>query len=193
MINVFTTCPDDCSEDLQFGAIDVDQDCTTFDTYESQVSDIYIVPKTIALEDHPFDWELGSGDVTKIDNTAIDNSAAHWIVGEGGVGVPEKTRQELAKLKSRISKRLYQLVFNMKNMSTANRNMLLQFQCNPTNFYFYYATVGGMLFGGPGGIDPTFGDADLPLSEARDGIETGILTLEWEAKGDPLRIVNPLA
>lgn len=193
-INTFLSCPADCSSVFTFPAIAAAQDCTTFDRFYSQVGYIYFIPTTA---NDPLDWTDPLVPVaespSEIDNTNTDNTKVKYIVVEGELPVPDKQTEELPLRQMAISGRGYKLVATVKNMTDANREFLRNLQCNPTNYTFYYATVGGNIFGIAGGIVPTFTDADLPLNGGRDDREVGTILINFDSTdGDPKRYVNPL-
>lgn len=195
MLNDFVSlCTDDCSTDLLYPAIEADQDCTGYNLYDSQVSDLYIKP--LAAATSPFTWASGEtivGVSAQIDNTLADNTKSHWLVGEGGVDVPEKTVVPVAKNKDITKKRTYTLTMEFKNMSLLMYEHLRAMQCGSLNFTFWYGDVAGFLYGKTGGISPTFVDVDFPKDNTREGINRAIVTLRWEAKSDPERKLNPFA
>lgn len=194
-VNTFLSCPEDCATAFTFPALTIDQDCTTFDTFYSQVGYLYIIPDGA---NDPLDWTDPANPAavspSEIDNTNADNTKVKMLVVQGELPVPDKTTQELPLRKTRISGRTYTLSLDVPNMTDANREFLRNAQCNPTNYKFYYANVGGNIFGPQGGITPTFTDADLPLGGGRDDFETGTLLITFESSdGDPPRYTNPLA
>lgn len=189
----FLTCPSDCDTDVLLPAISQDQDCTTYVPKDSQVCDLFIVPSGAP---DPFDWTdpTAPEDAATIDNTEALNAAPKRLVGEGGVAVPEKQIIEYPKKKSRISDRDYTLTMRFRNLTDTMYAFLRQFQCGWTNFTFYYGTVGGRLFGKEeAGIPVLRVDVDFPLGEGRDDKEEAVLTITWNADGDPDRWDNPFA
>lgn len=195
-INIFGDCPDDCNTILQLPALDVDQNCTSYSLFESQLTDLWIKPNTALVT--PFaGWGTGVISATdptaspaSIINAALDNSAVKWVVGEGGVPAPDKTVQELPKFKDRVSKRTYTMTYTVKNMSDAHYNFGAALQCGDTNFTFWYGTT-NHVYGSETGIEPKSIDVDFPKGEGRDDVETMVITIVWEAKGDPQRRLNP--
>ena len=186
-------CPADCNTALLYPAIDADPSCTNFDTFESQVSDVWIMPTGAA---NPFTWAVGetiTGVAPNVDNTDTLNAFSKWMKGEGGVAVPDKTVVQLHDFIDKTSKRRYTLNFVIKNVSYQMYEFLRAIQCGGTSFTFWYATYGKHLFGKDGGIVPVLADVDLPLDASRDGIEQATLILQWEANVDPERKVNPFA
>jgi hypothetical protein len=192
MPNDFISCPADCDTEFVFPAIPVDQSCSTYEQPFSQVCDLVIQPTGAAA---PFDFTTPATPTvvsSEIDNTDATNAKSKHLVGEGGVAVPEKDIGEYPKRQTRITNRVYTLVLNIKNLSDSMYEFLRGLQCGPTNFTFYYGTVGGRLFGPDGGIEPSSIDVDLPLGEGRDDKEIGTITITWDADGDPDRGANPL-
>ena len=192
-MNTFLTCPADCDTALVLGAIDVQQDCTTYVQKYSQVCDVILQP---TAGNAAFDW-TGAPTVAavtgEIDNTDVTGTKSKHFVGEGGIAVPEKTADEYPKRKSKTNFRTYTLPFTIKNLSDAQYAALRQLQCGSTSFRLTYANVGGHIFGGATGIELLSIDVDFPLSEGRDDKETAILTLVWEADGDADRGDAPAA
>lgn len=192
-MNTFLTCPADCDTALDLGAIDVNQDCTAYQQKYSQVCDLIIQPDAANA---PLNW-AGAPTVAavagEVDNTNTDGTKSKWLVGEGGVAVPEKITDEYPKRKSKTSFRTYTLIFNVKNLSDEQYAFLQQIQCGNTDFKIWYANVGGHIYGGATGIDITYIDADLPLGEGRDDKEIGTITVQWDADGDPTRGNAPAA
>lgn len=195
-INVFgTICPTDCNTTLDLPILDVDQNCTSYELYESQLTDIWIKP--FAAVGTPFTgwsdtFSAITANVTSIDNTSADNSKSKWLVGKGGVPVPDKTTQELAKFKDRISKRTYTVTFTIDNVSDAHYEFATALQCGDASFTFWYGTT-HFIYGNAEGIEPKSVDADLPKADGRDGVEQIVITMTFEAKGDPQRRNNPYA
>lgn len=193
-INSFLSCPADCGSAFQFPALTADQDCSTFDRYYSQVAYLYVIPDGAS---DPLDWTdpdvPAAASPSEIDNTNTDNTKVKFLVGEGEIAVPDKQVEELPLRKQAISGRDYLLNFTVKNMTSLNREFIRNLQCNPTNYKFYYGTVGGHIFGPAGGITPSFSDGDLPLNGGRDDREIGVALIRFQSSdGDPPRYSNPL-
>ena len=181
-MNAFLTCPD-CDDNFSLGVIDVDQDCTLYDQKFSQVCGIVFLPDTVAL---PSDW-------TDVDSWAevLDNSVAgtkgKYLVGEGEIDAPNEERSDYPKRRQRVTSRLYTLDMTVKNLNATQYEFLRQMQCGYTGFRFWIETVGGRLFGGANGIDPDLVTVAFVYSGGRNDKEQAILTIEYEADGDPTR------
>lgn len=194
--NIFGTCPEDCDAELLLPALDAEQNCTGFNTFESQITDIWFKPNAASV--NPFTgWGTGIISATDptvtaaaIDNTVADNTAIKWLVVEGGVPASDKTIQELPKFKDRVSRRTYTATLTVKNLTDAQYNYGVALQCGDTNFTFWYATL-NHVYGLEGGIVPRSIDVDFPKGEGRDDIETMVITLVWDANTDPERRANP--
>lgn len=192
-MNTFLTCPADCDTALVLGAIDVNQDCTSYQQKYSQVCDLIIMPDGATA---PLDWT--SAPTVAAVSGAVDNAdtvggKSKHLVGEGGIAAPEKIADEYPKRKTKVNFRVYTLPFVVKNLSDDQYEFLRQLQCGNTDFKIWYANVGGHIFGGANGIDITSIDADFPLSEGRDDKESATVTVTWEADGDPERGNAPAA
>lgn len=188
---MLTGCPADCDDVLTFPAIPEEQDCTSYDLLLSQVSDLYIKPNGAT---NP----LGSWSTTPtavsgaIDNTDTTNAKCKWLVGEGSIGEPTEVIGEYPKRKKKVTERVYQLVFNVKNLVDAQYNFLRAMQCGATDFTFWYGDLADKIFGLSGGIAPEFVTVRFPKGGGKDDKSQATLILEWTADGDPERRTNPL-
>lgn len=191
-------CPTTCTDGVLFPATAADPTCSSFAVFDSQIDGLYIRGKTAApasaFSDDPFLWaDIANSVPANIDNTLTDNTKAKFLMGEGGVAVPEKTTIEVHSLKNITTKRRYQLTYLIKDMSDANYDLCRAFQCGDTNIKFYYTDLGGKVYGIDGGLEPVFVDCDMPKDAARGAINQATIIIEWEAKYDPERKDNPYA
>lgn len=191
-MNNLLSCPADCDTDLLLPAITEEQDCTNYEQYNSQISDLYIIPN--AASDIFASWSstptLVSG---AIDNANTDNTKAKWVVGIGNVPPPEKETTPYPKKKSKVSNRIFTLELRVPNMTTAQREFLRKFQCGWTGFTFYYADLSGFVYGKAGGLAPKEIDVDFPAEGDNASKQYAIVRLVWEADADPERRTNPHA
>lgn len=191
-ISNFLTCPSDCG-DLDFGALDVNQDCTSYEQKYSQICGIYFCPPGVDA----LDWTVPTAPAipspATVDNTNTDGTAVKYLIVEGGIDAPDKEVAEYPKRKSRTVGRTYALRATVKNMGDNQREFLRQCQCGDTGWTIYYETIGGYIYGPQGGIPISYLDADLPLGGGRDDKEIGNLLIDFEADGDPARFTNPYA
>lgn len=191
-LNLFPSlCPSDCST-LNLPPIDGDQNCTSYDLDYSELTDLWIQPTGAVA---PFSaWVPGVYTITpepaNVDNADITNGFSKWLVGAGGVAVPDKTTEELPKRRDRISLRTYTVTFNIPNVSDAMYEFGRAIQCGDVGFTFWYANL-THVFGSATGICAKSVDCDFPLDEGRDGRIRMIITLTFEAKVDPERRIKP--
>ena len=195
MANDFCTiCPAVCDDTLDLPAIDANQDCITIVYKKSQICGLVIQPTTGtgSLPAAPgASWTDPTYWATAVDNTVTDNSAFKYVVGIGGLPAAEKTEIELPKNKVRALDRTYTITFSVRNLTDNHYAFFQSLQCGWTGFQFWYETVGGRFFGGETGITPSKVDVDFSLSEGVDDYEEAVLTLTFEACGDPPRTDSP--
>lgn len=187
-VNQFLSCPTDCL-DLDFGALDEDQECTSYDLEFSQVCGLIILPNEAPL---PSDWTSLSDWEEVIDNMVTNNSKGRYIIGAGEVPPPEKFIGEYPKKVRRVLDRKYSVRMDIFNLSDNQYEFIRLLQCGPVKFRFWIETLGGHLFGGPSGIVPSWTDGELPLSPLRDGKEIGTALLNFFSDGDPDRTMIDL-
>jgi hypothetical protein len=187
--NTFLTCPADCSTDLDYVAIDVDQDCIPALT-KSEVSDLFFVPDGAA---DPFTNFATTPTYTasSIDNTDTTNAKTKHIVGIGDIPDPTESETAFPKGQLAVTERIYTLNFTVMNMSDAQYAFLQQLQCGKTNFTFYYADRGDKLYGIQGGIVPASVRVRMPKARGEGSVNQATIVLTWQADGDPDRRVNP--
>jgi hypothetical protein len=198
-INTFVDCPADCDEDNLLPAIPEIQDCTNYEQVRSQVHTIYLMPQVAGVSSaDPFTNFATTPTVTAsaVDNTNADNTKAKFLVGEGGIAAPTETLVEYPMLGEKVEERLYELVFNVKNLVDAQYEFLQQLQCGNIDITFYYAS--GMaatqyVYGVQGGIEPRRVTVTFPKGGGKDDRDLAIITIAWLAKGDPFRRANPYA
>lgn len=194
-LNTWTdiTCPSACGATLNYGALPSDPNCVSVPPL-SEISDIYIQPTGATA---PFNWTTPTAPTAvsgAIDNTQTDNSKTKHLVVIGSQGDPEETIYNGPKGTRVVSKRRYTDELRVPITSQQLYDFLRQIQCNTLNFVFWFGTRGGFLFGGSNGISPAFSTARFPKVEGEEGVEEGVMLLEYETdNGDPPRTPNPLA
>lgn len=158
-------------EEIILPAISDNQDCAAFELYESQVCGLILTRGT-----PPLDWTSAPSWRSVILNGASLDEAAKYLLGIGEIPAPDKTTFEGAKGNDVISSRRYTLTFRVANLTDQIYNFLIPFQCGFTGFRFWVETVGGHLFGGPGGIVPLFCDVDFPSTGG------AVITITWQSR-----------
>lgn len=174
----------DCGEcDFTLPAVDNAQDCTSYTFTDSQICDLVIVP--IPAPD-PFDWSGATPAYIEgtINNAVSSLDYARRLVGEGEVLAPEKNIVALPRNRQVVARRVYSLVFRVKNLEGNQYEFCKRFQQNWRQFHFYFLTVGGRIIGPTGGLLPLFTDCDFPLDGSRTGKEYAEILIRYETDGD---------
>lgn len=188
-------CPADCSVEFEFLNLDTDQNCAGSQEL-SQITDVWMQPVGgTATAVSPFTNWATTPTVTAgaVDNSVADNTKTKWITGIGSVDAPDKTTVTVHKRLTVTLKRRYTLAMDVfKVDSQANYDYMRHLQCNPTNYRFWYANE-AHAFGKDTGLIPVYTDVDFPLGAGDQDLEKAVLTIQWEAKIDPERRVNPYA
>jgi hypothetical protein len=187
-------CPDGCSVDFEYPALDTDQNCPG-DLNLSQVTDWWIKPNEAADTQVPFEnWVDGGYTVLanpdSIDNTDTTNAKVKWLTAIGEVPASEKTVFTVQKFQKVTIKRVFTLTLTIYNLSNLQYEFLRALQCNPTNYTFWYGNS-AHVYGKATGIIPTFTDVDFPLGAGEGDVELATVTITWESKTDPERKSNP--
>ncbi len=160
---------------------------------ESEICDLYI-----SLEDpanpgealfKPADWTDPAAWATAIDNAST--SGIKHFSGIGDMPLPEKQEQTIFKKLIKVVGRNYTLNFDAQHMSRVNYEWGRAAQCG-LSVRFWFATIGGMLYGGENGIAATI-DIGFPKERGAGAIATMQFLVRWTAKCDPPSIVNPMS
>lgn len=189
------TCPADCATDNVWPAIPAEQDCPAYTQSLSQVCDLIIIPNDAGAVDVFDDWagdnptQVYTND--SVDNTTADNTTAKQLVGIGGVAEPEELIIPYPKLQQVVVERTYTLTHRIVNLSNAQYDFLTKLQCGALNFTFYYADLGGYVYGVDGGLEPFSVDVDMPHGGGNDDRAFADIIITWKAAGDPDRGVLP--
>lgn len=178
-----SVCPADCDTALNLPAIDVSQDCTKVTLTKSQVRNIVLLPSGATKA---VDWTLVANWSTVIDNTDTTGAKAKRLLGIGGIAAPEKTTVDMPNFKTKTTDRVYTLTFTVMNLSDAQYAFCRALQCGDTNQLLWYDDV-DYLYGGQDGIQIKSIDCDFPKPEGASEYNTAVITIVWEADGDPLR------
>lgn len=190
-----TWFPTDCDTEVTFPAIAADQDCFLAPPL-SQISDIYLTFITDPAAAEPFTWTSGvpAANAGGIDNTDATNAFSKQLTVVGGLAEPELLEVTGPKRQTAIVEWTYTLTAQMEILDNANREFLRYFQANYLNWKFWFATVGGNLFGPEAGIRPSRVSVTFPLDSAEDGREVANLEIQYKStKGDVVRNANPYA
>lgn len=201
-------CEDPCPV---WGSVELsdDPDCCT-EQELGQICDIFLdpcclnpFPSTVWTEANVFNWAVN------IDNTDTTGTKIKHIVVEGDKGQPENTETSLPKCKTKITKREWTINAQIKctdakyhiwgddPVRTGNYgsidNLMRSIQLGSLNFCFWFATLGGYIYGDVDGIQPSYADAYVTHENDKTSVRTWTLVLKFSALVDSRRVPNPLA
>ena len=185
-------CPEDC--DVSELGLAENADCIdALELKESEVCDLFI-----SLEDpnNPGEALFKPTDINDAGDwaSAIDNDLAAAIKHFSGIGdvpEPEVTEAEVFKRQTKITNMNYTLNFDVQHRTQVNYEFARRAQCG-LKVRFWFATIGGELFGGDDGIGGNL-TAVMPLERGEGSYANILFRLNWNAKCDPPRILNPMA
>lgn len=183
--NIFCICDKDSCGSSYYPAIGDLQDCHNT-IFSSEISGIILLPTGAAA---PTNWQTLAGWTGVIDNSDNMNGFAKYFTGIGDVPIPQKTFIENAKGYKRITDKLYSTTIDVLSLHESMYTFLKYLQCNPRNYTFWLHTVSNHILGGATGIVPSFSQVDFPYERGEDGLQKGIVNIEWRALCDPERII----
>ncbi len=198
-VNQFTTCPADCDDNNLLPALSAIQDCTSYEQVRSQIHTLRLMPQVGGVSSaDPYTNFATTPTITALaqDNTNADNTKSRFLVGEGGIAEPAESTVEYPKGQEKVEERLYTLIFNIKNLTDAQYLFLQQLQCGNVDFTFYYCSGIGTVqyvYGQQGGIVPKKSTVTFPKGAGKDDRDLAVIKIEFLAKGDPDRRIDPYA
>jgi hypothetical protein len=191
--NIFSiTCPTTCPTPVPFTSAieEVDVNC--------QIAPLKSEVYTLLLQDATLgagvaDWTDLADWGTAIDNADTGGTKVRQLLGVGNVAAPERTVVEMAGHRDKNVVSLYTLVFKVTSLTPQLRDFLRKFQCDTNDPKFWYATVGGIMYGKDvTGIQSSNITVDFVLESGRDAYEYANITLQWQAQTDPDFTANVL-
>lgn len=188
-INYFTACPEDCDEVVLMPAIPVNQDCTSYKRYRSQLGDL-IIRWTGATDPFAAFATTPTYVADSIDNTNADNTKSKRLAVVGSVGVPSSTDIPYPKFLNKKDDKTFEGRFDVYQLDDGTYSMLQLLDCGATNFTFYY-TDEHWVYGIQGGIKPTSVSVEYPQASG-DGLAVATIIITWKADTIPDRRINPL-
>ena len=182
----FLDCSGDCGVHT-FAAASEEQECIRPLAY-SQVAALLFLPNTLTRPDG-WDWTDPADWAEVLDNTTGNNTSGRYVVGIGEVPEPEKYigRYGRSGKFQKVLARKYKVSLDVLDLNDTIRELIRDFQCGVSGFTFWIYTTGCRIYGGAGGIPPSFTDGDLPLNGGRNDREYGRMILQFFADGDPGR------
>lgn len=151
---------------------------------QSQISTVLLLPVGTRL---PALWTDYDALQAIIDNTDTTGSRGKLIGGIGEVTDPALINANLGRVDVKRVSSIYTLTHTTPVWCAQYYEMLRTLQKNPLHLHVWFFTVGGSAFGGSQGIRPFYVTCSLPKLKGRDSVETGTITIQWRADGDPAR------
>ena len=184
------TCPTNCST-VTWGAVqDLDIKCLP-DPEQAAINFLTIgIP---GVTTPPADWSLDTDWATVIDNADATGAFFKRFPVSGEVAESEPVTFVAPGLQQGILKRNFTATFTLSYLPQDIYDFFRNsFQCGNVKPLFYYEDVSKYLYGTNDGIIAESIDVQFPKGGAEDSFNQVILTIGWEAKVDPERIVSPL-
>lgn len=177
-------CPTDCSAILPTVTF---SECAPV-LLQAQVSDLYLKNDgnpLINWED-PVEWG------TRISNSSTDPTAIRALTVIGSSSAPAVTEKKISHRRTVFSPQEFTLTGNIDDNSDTNYEAARATGCN-RNYRFFYATLGGKLYGVPNtGILANLRMWE-EVPESEDEYAVIKFQLKWKASFMPSRIDNPIA
>lgn len=194
--NLYTcpSCPEDCG-DFDFPAVEF-ADCVDSHTEEeSEISEAFM---TVPLDDGngnitakggPADWTSAASWTSAIDQTGTGK--VRHLTTVGSKGEAEQESRTISRGRIKYGPKTFSVQLKIDDVTDLNYELIRNLECG-VDVVFWYQTIGGYLYGGSNGIKAT-ATADWILEEGTGSFAYGIITLTWQARCNPQRIVSPIA
>ena len=127
-----------------------------------------------------------------IDNTDVLDVSQKQFFGVGTVSEPEESAVPLNDGQEHILNRKYTLVFTMWDIPAATYDYLRQIQCGVVKPKFTYGDRANYLYGIDGGLVASKWTVAFPKNTGDDAVNNAQITVTWDAKTDPDRVISPL-
>lgn len=176
-------CPVDCSGILPTVSF---SECAPV-LLQAQVSDLYLKNDGNALTDwtNPEEW------ASRISNSSPDSTAIRQLTVIASIAAPTVTEKKISHRRLVYSPQEFTLTGSIDDNSDTNYDAARATGCN-RQYRFWYATLGGKLYGGPLGILSNLRMWE-EIPESDDEYATIKFQFKWKAAFAPLRIDNPMA
>ena len=170
------------------------QDCPANIT-QAEVNSIIAQHPTLgtAITNWPATGQTGlvAGDIV-IDNTDATSVALKQFFGVGSIAAPEESLITLNDGQETVLSRKYSLVFTMWDINSATYDWLRKVQCGSIKPKLYYTDRANYGYGVDGGLTTTKWAVSFPKDTGDDAVNRAEITITWNAKNDPDRVVWPL-
>ncbi len=127
-----------------------------------------------------------------IDNTDATSVKQKQFFGVGSVAEPEESSVPLNDGQEVVLNRGYTLVFTMWDIDTNTYDWLRKVQCGTIKPKFIYGDRANYLYGIDGGLIASKWTVAFIKNTGNDAVNNAQLTITWDAKTDPDRVISPL-
>lgn len=189
-INTFTSCPADCDDVVLMPAVPVEQDCTSYPRYLSELGDL-IIRWTGATDPFAAFATTPTYVAASIDNANADNTKSKRLSIVGNVAVPSAEDVPYPKQLTKKGKKLFTGRFDVYQLDDGTYSMLQLMDCGATNFTFYY-TDEHWVYGKQGGIVPASVSVEYPQNAGANNYAVATIVITWYGDTIPDRRINPL-
>ena len=172
------TCSTDCDQNLP----EVDFSLCNPEVNYGEIDAVFITNpgNPLTNENDPAEWatRMAASDATKI-------IELHVI---GDKPAPEQTEIKISRDTTVIGSKSHTINVEIQQTNDTNYNMLRSFECGK-KILFWYRTSGGLLYGGPEGIEGSMLLNEI-IPKSRKEIITFQGTIKWEARFHPCRTTS---
>ena len=185
------TCPTNCSTVAWDAVQTLDIKCLP-DPDQAAIN--YLILGIPGVTTPPADWTLDTDWAAVIDNSDATGAFFKRFPCVGEVAESEAVTFVAPGLQEGILKRNFTATFTLSYLPQDVYDFFRKtFQCGNVKPIFYYEDVSKFMYGSSTtGIIAEKIDVQFPKGSAEDSFNQVVITLGWESKVDPERIVDPL-
>lgn len=137
------------------------------------------------------DWSDAAEWATRLNNTSNDIDAIRFLNVVGEKPAAEGDIKKFSRNRKIIVQKAHTLPFDVDETNITNYDAMRELECGG-NFFFWYQTAGGHLYGGNLGIE-VFIDMNDVIPKERTEFELFVGMATWDYKFHPEMIDNPMA
>ena len=132
--------------------------------------------------------EVNFGEIDAIFVTNVGNPLTDEVVGEKPA--PEETEVVIARNISVTGAKTHTVNFEIHQTNKINYEFMRSFEC-ARKVLIWYRTAGGLLYGGPSGIEVTL-KMNQVIPKNRKELIMFVGSLKWDAKFHPCQANSPI-
>lgn len=158
------------------------------EVHEAEIDRIFFM----SLGGNPLnDWTDPTEWASRLSNTSNDVNAIRYMNVVGEKPAAEGDAKKISRNRKIKMQKVHTINFDVDETNTTNYDALRELECGG-NFYVWYQTAGGHLYGGNVGIE-AFIDINDVIAKDRTELELFVGTITWDYKFHPEMIDNPMA